>query len=86
MVFLIPGSEEGRRWIVENLGVGPRLWRGGVAAVETRCADAIIGGMQDDGLEVVGTTRVIAEEYGITPDEEADLVRWRIVAPSGRRQ
>ena len=86
VVLLIPDSKEGRRWIVENLGVEPWQWHGGAAAVEARYAGPIVKGMRDDGLEVVSTTGVVSEEHGITPQQETDLIRRGIVAPPGRRQ
>ena len=85
VVLLIPMSDRGKAWIDDNLQLEGWQWYGNAAAVEARYADAIVDGMQDDGLEVQGTTRVIPEESGITPEEEAEMVRRGQLPPMERR-
>ena len=85
VVLLIPMSSRGKAWIDDNLQLEGWQWYGNAAAVEARYADAIVDGMQDDGLEVQGTTRVIPEESGITPEEEAEMVRRGQLPPMERR-
>jgi hypothetical protein len=51
VVMLRPLTEAANDWIDENIP-DDALWFGGALAVEWRYADAIIDGMQCDGLEV----------------------------------
>ena len=85
VVLLIPMSDRGEAWIDDNLQLEGWQWYGNAAAVEARYADPIVLGMQDDGLEVEGTTRVIPEEHDITPEQEEEAVRRGILPPMGKR-
>ncbi len=85
VVLLIPMSSEGKAWIDENLQLESWQWYGNAAAIEARYVDPIVQGMQDDGLEVQGTTRVLPEESGLTPEEEEAMVRRGQLPPMERR-
>jgi hypothetical protein len=51
-IFLMrPVTPEGATWLAENIGEDA-MYLGDALAVEPRYAEAIVEGMQDDGLEV----------------------------------
>ena len=52
VVLLQPITEAASDWIDENIESESWQWFGGALAVEHRYADAIIEGMQSDGLGV----------------------------------
>jgi hypothetical protein len=85
VALLIPMSSKGKAWIDENLQLEGWQWYGNAAAVEARYVDPIVLGMQDDGLEVEGTTRVIPEESDMTPEQEEEMVRRGQLSPMERR-
>ena len=85
IILLIPGSDEGKRWIDKNLALEEWQWYGGGAAVDSRYAEDIIEGMQVDGLEVAGTKRIIPEEHDLTLEDEARLIDQGIVAPPSKQ-
>lgn len=85
LILLIPKNSEAKQWMNDNLGLEEWQWYGGGAAIEYRYADDIIEGMQNDGLTVTPTKRIIPEEHDLTPEDEQRLISKGIVAPPGKR-
>jgi len=92
IVLLRPKSDAAREWIDENLQLEDWQWYEGGAAIEHGYADAIIEGMKDDGLNVVGgpgleseARNVIPEESNMSMEDEQKLIEKGIVAPPGKR-
>ena len=85
LVLLIPRNEAAKQWIDENLALESWQWYDEGAAIEARYAYDIIEGMQDEGLNVVPTRRIIPEEHNLSDLDEAMLISKGIVAPPGKR-
>lgn len=50
--LLIPFTAAAREWVDENLELESWQWIGGRIAVEPRCVEAIVDGMEEAGLIV----------------------------------
>lgn len=51
IVQIVAFSEAAIDWINENVDAPSYMWNGTILNIEHRCADAIIAGLIDDGLE-----------------------------------